>query len=50
MRDPSSQFNYDILKSDLFSLGIIIMEAALLENMDYLYDPEKFVISEQKIQ
>ena len=49
MRNIDQGKNYSVIKSDLYSLGIVLMEAALLKSMDEVYYMHTFEMNEIKI-
>jgi len=49
MKTKDKNIQHDINKCDLFSLGVILMEAALLKNMDELYYKKIFELNDFKI-
>ena len=41
---------YDFQKSEVFSLGMIALEAATLENVQECYDMDRFLLNQDKIE
>ena len=48
-KENKTRLQHNAVKSDVFSLGMTILEAATLQNLDHVYNWEKYEIEAEKI-